>query len=116
MSIRDGERCQNQAVCAKSKRVGPGVGAGLSLPLALCSGMKEQVTIRLFEDPTHPTERQGGRYQPDDLKGWQVDRGDTIALTEDDGGRVFGVVDSVGEPQTGPDGKSFRLAVLWTQD
>lgn len=78
--------------------------------------MKEQVTLRLYEDATLPAEKSGGRYQPDDLKGWEVERGDTVALTEDNGGRVFGVIDTIGEAQTDANGKRFRLAVLWTQD
>ncbi|MEO0515046.1 MAG: hypothetical protein AAF086_07105 [Planctomycetota bacterium] len=79
--------------------------------------MKEQITLRLYEDPKVPTCRDGGRYHPDDLKGWDVSRGDTVPLTEDHGGRVFGVVDSVDDDiHTDQDGKRYKLASAWIQD
>ncbi len=79
--------------------------------------MKEQITLRLYEDPSVPTCRDGGRYHPDDLKGWDASRGDTVALSEDDGGRVFGVLDSIEEEvHTDDQGKRYKLASAWIQD
>lgn len=79
--------------------------------------MKEQTTIRLYEDPAVPTARHAGRYHPEPLAGWDVDRGESIALTEDLGGRVFGIVDKV-DPETHQDqaGHRYRLATVWIQD
>ncbi|MEM7626360.1 MAG: hypothetical protein AAF333_12250 [Planctomycetota bacterium] len=79
--------------------------------------MKEQVTIRLYEDPSVPSCCHAGRYEPDDLKGWDVGRGDTVPLTEKLGGRVFGVIDHVDdEVHTDEQDQRYKLAVLWTQD
>lgn len=79
--------------------------------------MKEQVTILLYEDPAVPTACKEGRYQPDDLKGWNVDRGDSVPLTEVEGGRLFGVIDHVEEEiYTDDEGRQYKTAVVWTQD
>lgn len=79
--------------------------------------MKEQITLRLYENPAVPTCRDGGRYHPDDMKGWDLSRGETIPLTEDNGGRVFGVIDSVEEEaRTDEEGHRYKLAVAWIQD
>jgi len=79
--------------------------------------MKEQITLRLYEDPDVPTCRHSGRYHPDDLRGWDVSRGETVALTEDNGGRVFGVFDAVGdEVHTDGQGQRYKLASAWIQD
>ena len=85
--------------------------------LSYSVAMKEQITLRLYEAPSVPTCRDGGRYHPDDLKGWDVDRGDTVPLTEDHGGREFGVIDSVeDEPRSDEDGQRYKLAEAWIQD
>lgn len=79
--------------------------------------MKEQITLRLYEDPDVPTCRDGGRYHPDHLPGWDFGRGDSVPLTEDNGGRVFAVLDSVDdEIHTDDGGKRYKLAVAWIQD
>jgi len=79
--------------------------------------MKEQITIRLFEDGSVPTARDSGHYHPEPVEGWDVATGDTIPLTEDDGGRVFGIVDKI-DPETHKDdqGNRYRLATVWIQD
>ncbi len=78
--------------------------------------MKEEITLRLFEDPAVPTCCHEGRYHPDDMKGWNVERGDMVALAETDGGRLFGIVDRVEDEIHEQDGRRYKLAVLWTQD
>lgn len=79
--------------------------------------MKEQVTLRLYEDPNVPTCRDSGRYHPDDLKGWGVGNGDSVPLTEDHGGRVFAVIDKVAdEIHTDDNGRRYKLATAWIQD
>lgn len=79
--------------------------------------MKEQITLRLYEDPAVPTARHDGRYHPDPIEGWDVATGETIPLTEEDGGRVFGIIDKV-DPQTHEDGQGhrYRIATAWIQD
>ena len=80
-------------------------------------GMKEQTTIRLYEDPAVPTACDDARYEADDLKGWNVERGDTVPLTEREGGRLFAVIDHVEEQvHTDDDGHRYKTAVVWTQD
>ena len=79
--------------------------------------MKEQVSILLYEDAGIPTGCHDGRYEPDDMKGWNIERGETVPLSERDGGRLFGVVDHVeDEVHTDEDGRRYKIAVLWTQD
>lgn len=79
--------------------------------------MKEQTTIRLYEDPSVPTARHTGPYHPDPIKGWDVERGETIPLNEDIGGRVFGIIDHVDlEPHKDAQGNLYRIATLWIQD
>lgn len=79
--------------------------------------MKEQITLRLYQDPAVPTANNGGRYHPDPINGWDIDTGVTIPLTEDGGGRVFGIIDKV-DPATHEDdqGRSYRIATVWIQD
>jgi hypothetical protein len=79
--------------------------------------MKEQITIRLFEDDTVPTTRDSGRYHPEPIKSWDVDTGVTIALTEENGGRVFGIIDKVDpQPREDDQGHRYRTATVWIQD
>lgn len=79
--------------------------------------MKEPITLRLYEDPAVPTSGEGGRYQPDEMNGWDFSRGDTVPLTEDGGGRVFGVIDSVEDDVHTDDlGHRYKLATAWIQD
>lgn len=79
--------------------------------------MKEQITIRLYEDASVPTDRSGGRYHPDPIAGWDIDTGVTIPLTEDEGGRVFGIIDKVDpQPHEDEQGRRYRLATVWIQD
>jgi hypothetical protein len=79
--------------------------------------MKEQVAIMLYEDASVPTCCRDRRYEPDDMKGWSVERGETIPLTEDGGGRLFAVVDHVEEQvHRDEDGRRYKIATVWTQD
>ena len=79
--------------------------------------MKEQITIRLFENADVPAVRDAGRYHPEPIKGWDIDTGVTIPLTEDGGGRVFGVIDKVDtQIHLDDQGQRYRLATVWIQD
>ena len=79
--------------------------------------MKEQVTLRLYEDASVPSCCHAGRFEPDGVTGWDLSTGDTVPLTEKLGGRVFGIVEAVGdEVHADDEGHRYKLAVLWTQD
>ncbi|MEM8738415.1 MAG: hypothetical protein AAGG38_08070 [Planctomycetota bacterium] len=79
--------------------------------------MKEQVTIRLYEDPSVASCSHEGRFEPDGVTGWAMSTGETIPLTEKLGGRVFGIVETVEEEiHTDDEGRRYKLAILWTQD
>lgn len=79
--------------------------------------MKEQITLRLYEDPSVPTCRHDGRYHPDDMQGWDLANGESVPLTEDGGGRVFAVIESVqNQVHTDEDDQRYKLAVAWIQD
>ncbi len=79
--------------------------------------MKEQITIRVFEDPTVPTARVSGRYFPEQIEGWDVDTGVTIPLIEENAGRLFGIIDKVDpQPHEDDQGHRYRTATVWIQD
>ncbi len=81
-------------------------------------GMKEMVTIRLYEDPR--TCQWCDDVLPyrttEDVQGWDYDRGDRVGLLERKGGFLEGIVDYV-EPEIHEDRTGrFKLAVVWLQD
>jgi hypothetical protein len=79
--------------------------------------MKEQITIRLFEDPAVPASSVDARYEPDAIAGWDIDTGTTIAMSEREGGRVFGIIDKVSDEIHEDDrGRRYRTATVWIQD
>ena len=80
--------------------------------------MKEEITLRLYENPTEaPACSVCGRYTPDGGAGWSLSQGETLPLSEKLGGRVFGVIESVAdEVHTDDRGRTYKLAVAWIQD
>ena len=79
--------------------------------------MKEKITVRLYQSPDAPAACDSARFHVDPaVRGWDHGTGDTLALDEKAGGRVFAVIDhvetDVHEDACGP----YRLATVWTQD
>lgn len=79
--------------------------------------MKEQVTVRLYDDPERCLHCEDARYVADPAsKGGAWERGDTVALDERNGGRIFGVIDRVEDEKRSDEHGAYRLATVWTQD
>ncbi|BAM02731.1 hypothetical protein [Phycisphaera mikurensis] len=79
--------------------------------------MKEQITLRLYDDPATPPACDDRRYRADPKAGGAAyERGDTIGLDEREGGRLFGVIDRVDDEVLTDESGSYRLAWIWTQD
>ena len=79
--------------------------------------MKEQITVRLYEDAQRDAGCEHARYVIDPgVRGWDHDRGATLPLTEREGGRVFAVIDEVRDEVHEDDQGRYKLAVAWTQD
>lgn len=80
--------------------------------------MKEEITLRLYENPTDaPACSACGRYTPDGDAGWSLTNGDTLPLSERLGGRVFAVIESVDNAvHTDDEDRPYKLAVAWIQD
>ena len=79
--------------------------------------MKERITLRLYEDPSTPVACEDARYTADQKHGGGAyERGDTVPLDEREGGRLFGVIDEVGDEVKHDEAGRYRTAVVWTQD
>lgn len=79
--------------------------------------MKEQVTVRLYDDPERSIHCESARYVADPhIGGKGLGRGDTVPLDERDGGRVFGVIDQVETQLRTDEHGPYRVATVWTQD
>jgi hypothetical protein len=79
--------------------------------------MKEQITLRIYEAEGRAPVCDTGRYQPDPIDAGALDTGVTIGLTDEGGGRVFGIIDKV-DPHAHEDdrGHRYRLVTAWVQD
>lgn len=72
--------------------------------------------MRLYEADNACAGCDHARYTVDGVRGWGHGRGDTLPLTEKDGGRVFAVIDRVEDEVHEDETGLFKLAVAWTQD
>lgn len=79
--------------------------------------MKEQVAIRLYENPAQRAQCQARHYRvADGVAGWDFGRGDSVGLEDCDGGYLMGVIDHVGPAVHEDSIGRYRIAELWTQD
>ena len=79
--------------------------------------MKEQVPVRLYDDPDRSAHSEDARYTADpEVRGGAYERGDTVALDERDGGRLFGVIDHIDDKKQEDEHGGYRIASVWTQD
>ena len=80
-------------------------------------GMKERVTIRLYEQPTTCDRCDVQPYRTtEDVRDWNYETGDQIGLHERDGGFLMGLIEDV-QPEIYEDHTGrYKLAVVWTQD
>lgn len=79
--------------------------------------MKEQITLRLYEDCNQCAAGQAGRYKPDEtVKGWDYQRGETIPVVDDGGGFLYAVIDHIANETSEDEQGKYRVATAWTQD
>lgn len=79
--------------------------------------MKEQITLRLYEQPAQRACCEVARYSPsEDTRGWNYVQGDQIGLHEKNGGYLIGLIDSVDQTVRVDEVGRYRVATAWTQD
>ena len=79
--------------------------------------MKEEITLRLYEDQGTRAQRHAGRYEPaEEVCGWNYDTGVTIPIEEQEGGHLFAVLDKIDEQVHEDDTGRYRIATAWVQD
>jgi hypothetical protein len=79
--------------------------------------MKEEVTLRLYADANTCVGCDHLRYTVDpSVKGWNHDRGDTLAVQDAGGGHLYAVIDHVKDEVHEDRAGRYKFAVAWTQD
>jgi hypothetical protein len=79
--------------------------------------VKEQITIRLYENPHVHQPVVGDRYLPaDQTYGWHYQPGDQIGLLESFGGFLMAGIESIDQKIFEDNTGRYKLAVVWTLD